>query len=120
MTSGNTFSGPPGSVGVRLGAGAPGPEHVVVTLSGEVDASLAPELERCVTEALAASRPVVVDATAVTFMDSTGLGFLARLASRSGERRITVLGAPEHVRHLVHRARLDEMIDLQTVPGATA
>ncbi len=121
MTSGNTFSGPPGSVGVRFGVGASGAAApVLVTLAGEIDASLAPELERCVTEALAAGRPVVVEAGAVTFMDSTGLGFLARLASRSGGRRITVQGAPEHVRHLVHRARLDEMIELQTLPGATA
>lgn len=118
MTPSNTFTGQPGSVDVRLVEGAS--TVVVVTLAGEVDAFLAPELERCVDEALALCRPVVVDAGAVTFMDSTGLGFLARLASRSGERRITVHGAPEHVRHLVHRARLDEMIDLQTAPGATA
>ncbi len=96
------------------------PPLVLVTLAGEVDTDLGPEFERCVDEALAARRPVVVDATDVTFMDSTGLGFLARLASRSGERRITVRGAPEHVRHLVHRARLEEMIDLQTRPGTPA
>ena len=55
--------------------------------------------------------PIVVEAGEVTFMDSTGLGFLARLASRSGQRRITLSGAPEVVRHLVHRARLEQMID---------
>jgi anti-anti-sigma factor len=105
-------------VGVRLEEGVT--PVVVVTLAGEVDAFLAADLERCIDEALAQRRPVVVDAYDVSFMDSTGLGFLARLASRSGERHITVLGAPEHVRHLVHRARLDVMIDLQTHPGATA
>ncbi|MEZ0166932.1 STAS domain-containing protein [Kineococcus sp. LSe6-4] len=120
MTSGNSFPGLPGSVVVRLEEDPAGTALVLVALAGEVDMSLAPELERCVDQALAARRPVVVDADAVTFMDSTGLGFLARLASRSGERRITVRAAPEHVRHLVHRARLDEMIDLQTRPGAPA
>ena len=117
MTSSDAFTGPPGSVGVRL---EEDPPLVRVTLTGEVDDSLGPELQRCVDAALAAGRPVVVEAGAVTFMDSTGLGSLARLASRSAERRIVVLDAPEHVRRLVHRARLDEMIDLQTRPGATA
>lgn len=92
-------------------------DHVVVRLSGEVDAYLGPELFRCVDEALASRLPVVVEAAHVTFMDSTGLGFLARLASRSSERRITVHDAPEVVRHLVHRASLDQMI---AFPGATA
>lgn len=86
-------------------------DHVVVLLSGEVDAYLGPDLVRCVDEALAARLPVVVEAARVTFMDSTGLGFLARLASRSSERRITVTDPPEVVRHLVHRARLDQMIE---------
>lgn len=79
-------------------------------LVGEVDAYLGPDLVRCVDEALAARLPVVVEAARVTFMDSTGLGFLARLASRSGERQITLTDPPEVVRQLVQRARLDEMI----------
>nr|WP_281373136.1 STAS domain-containing protein [Kineococcus aurantiacus] len=85
-------------------------------MAGEVDAYLGPDLVRCVDQALAARLPVVVEAARVTFMDSTGLGFLARLASRSGERRITLDGAPDVVRHLVHRARLDGMIDFTPAP----
>ncbi|WP_432544403.1 STAS domain-containing protein [Kineococcus sp. SYSU DK002] len=110
MTSSSAFDGPPGSVDVQLA-----PDHVLVRLAGEVDACLGPDLVRCVDEALAVRLPVVVEAARITFMDSTGLGFLARLASRSGERRITVTDPPEVVRHLVHRARLEQIIDFR--PG---
>lgn len=87
---------------------------MVVQLAGEVDAYLGPDLVRCVDEALAARLPVVVEAAAVTFMDSTGLGFLARLASRSGDRQITLTDPPEVVRNLVQRARLEQMIHFDT------
>ncbi len=90
--------------------------HVVVRLGGEVDACLGPELGRGVEAALATRLPILVQAREVTFMDSTGLGFLARLASRSAERRITVTGAPDVVRHLVHRARLEGMVELVDLP----
>lgn len=108
MTPSSTFDGPPGTVDVQLA-----PDHVRVRLAGEVDAYLGRDLERCVDQALGSGLPVVVEAARVTFMDSTGLGFLARLASRSGQRRITVTDPPEVVRHLVHRARLEQIIDFR-------
>nr|WP_276612209.1 STAS domain-containing protein [Kineococcus vitellinus] len=86
-------------------------------MAGEVDACLGPVLGRGVEEALATGLPVLVRADGVTSMDSTGLGFLARLASRSAERRITVTGAPDVVRHLVHRARLEGVVELVDGPG---
>ena len=114
MTSSEVFSGFAGPAGtVRVGRAE---ERVVVHLGGEVDACLGPALGRGVEEALATGLPVLVQAREVTFMDSTGLGFLARLASRSAERRITVSGAPDVVRHLVHRARLEGMVELVDVP----
>lgn len=86
-------------------------DRVIVRMAGEVDAYLGDDLVRCVDEALAARLPVLVEASRLTFMDSTGLGFLARLASRSDARRITVADPPDVVRQLVQRARLDQMID---------
>ena len=106
------FAGPAGTVRVERAG-----DHVVVHLGGEVDAHLGPELGRGVEAALATRLPVLVRAREVTSMDSTGLGFLARLASRSAERRITVTGAPDVMRHLVHRARLEGVVELVDAPA---
>jgi anti-sigma B factor antagonist len=60
--------------------------HAVVRVSGEVDAMTAPRLAAAVTAALDGERPVVVDLTSVTFLDSAGLAALVRVTER-GERR---------------------------------
>ena len=115
MTSSEVLPGSTGPAGtVRVSRAA---DHVVLHLGGEVDALLGPELGRGVEEALATRLPVLVQAGEVTSMDSTGLGLLARLASRSVQRRITVTGAPDLVRHLVHRARLDGVDELVDAPA---
>jgi anti-anti-sigma factor len=54
------------------------PDTVLVHPSGEVDRDTAPDLRRCLTEAihLAGARTVEVDLALVTFMDSSGIGAL--------------------------------------------
>ena len=55
---------------------APGPGHVVVAVSGDVDIATAPALRERLAEAVRDSPAVVVDLAEVGFMDSTGLGVL--------------------------------------------
>lgn len=103
----------------------PASVHVMVTsgrtrivISGEIDADLAPDLQDATADAEAAGLPIEVDAAHVTFMDSSGIAFLARLASRSNER-IRVVHAPDPVRFLLEVTRIGELLDLVDDPGPT-
>ena len=99
-------------------ASEPGSVHVIVTrdrtrivVSGEIDADLGPDLQEAASDAEATGRPIEVDAQHVTFMDSSGIAFLARLAARSTER-VRVLHAPDTVRFLLEVTRIGELLDL--------
>ena len=63
---------------------------------------------------MARKLPVRVDATRVTFMDSTGLGLIIRLAGheRTCGRRVRVGGADRGVLDLLHVAGLSQVLDL--------
>ena len=67
----------------------------VVTASGELDAFVAPDLESAFGAAADDSR-ILVDLTAVSFMDSTVLGLLVRevreVDARGGEIRVVLPG----------------------------
>ena len=53
-------------------------EAVRITLTGEIDADLGEELDAAARAAHAHGLPVQVDATEVTFIDSTGVRLIAR------------------------------------------
>jgi len=95
-----------GSVHVFLD---PGVVHVV--LAGEIDASAAPDLAAAAVEALAAALPVDVDCRSVTFMDSTGIGFLARLAARS-HHPVRLLHPPGSVRFLLETVGITSLVEI--------
>jgi anti-sigma B factor antagonist len=96
----------PGSVHVILGG-----RKTRVVLTGEIDAGLGPELTEAAADAEDARRPVEVDAQHVTFMDSTGVAFLARLASRCSGRLVLVK-PPELVRFLIDVTAIREVLDV--------
>jgi anti-sigma B factor antagonist len=116
-------------------AGRPGPDaagvaaetgsvHVMVSssrtrlvLSGEVDVALSGELTEAVTEAERAGLPVEIDARHVTFMDSSGVSMLARLAHRT-PGRLMMIEPPDVVRFLLGVTRIGEVVDVVDVdPG---
>lgn len=107
------------SLGAPDGAGSePGSVHVIVhsdrtriVLSGEVDADLSPDLQEATADAEATGLPIEVDAQHVTFMDSSGIAFLARLATRTSER-VRIIRAPETVRFLLDVTRIGELLDV--------
>lgn len=88
---------------------------LTVLLTGEVDDELRPGLDAVVAEVdrevRAALRPVVVDAAAVTFMDSAGAAFLARLAVTVRPARIAVRPS-EPVGFLLEVTRLADVVDV--------
>jgi anti-sigma B factor antagonist len=96
----------PGSVHVIVGS-----ERTRIVLAGDVDADLAPDLQEATGEAEQAGLPIEVDSQHVTFMDSSGVAFLARLSTRS-PWRVRVLRAPPTVRFLLEVTRIGELLDL--------
>ena len=98
--------GDPASVHVLVGA-----SRARVVLSGEIDADIGSELSEAIADAEDSGLPVEIDAHHVTFMDSSGVAFLARLASRS-PHRVRVLRAPPTVRFLLEVTRIGELLDI--------
>lgn len=86
-------------------------DRTCILLSGEVDADLAAELREATVDAEATGLPIEIDAQHVTFMDSSGIAFLARIATRSTER-VRVIRAPETVRFLLEVTRIGELLDV--------
>ena len=104
--------GEPASVHVIVGD-----ERTRIVLSGEVDADLAAELAEATRDAEATGLPIDIDAQHVTFMDSAGVSFLARIATRTTER-VRVLRAPDTVRFLLEVTRIGELLDIVDDDGA--
>ena len=78
-------------------------EASVLAVAGELDVATAPTVDQHGQEALVAGRPLVLDLSGCTFLDSTGarsLGLLARSATQAGLAACLVVPP---ARRLVHR-----------------
>lgn len=98
--------GDPASVHVIVGRSA-----ARIVLSGEIDADIGGDLHEATAAAEESQLPVEIDAHHVTFMDSSGVAFLARLASRS-PHPVRVLRAPPTVRFLLEVTRIGDLLDI--------
>ena len=98
--------GEPGAVQVLVGA-----DTVRIVLSGDVDSDLGDDLTEATAEAERQGLPIEVDAHHVTFMDSAGVAFLARLSIRS-KHRVRLLRVPPTVKFLLEVTRIGELVDV--------
>jgi anti-sigma B factor antagonist len=105
--AGATHLGEPGAVQVLVES-----DRTRIVLSGEVDADLGAELAEATAEAERQGLPIEVDAHHVTFMDSSGVAFLARLSIRS-PHRVRLLRVPPTVRFLLEVTRIGELLDVE-------
>jgi anti-anti-sigma factor len=105
--AGAAHLGEPGAVQVLVDS-----DRTCIVLSGEVDADLAADLAEATEEAERQGLPIEVDAHHVTFMDSSGVAFLARLSIRS-THRVRLLRVPPTVRFLLEVTRIGELLDVQ-------
>ena len=96
----------PGAVQVLVGV-----DRVRIVLSGDVDSDLGDDLVEAAAEAERHDLPVEVDAHHVTFMDSAGVAFLARLSIRS-KHRVRLLRVPPTVKFLLEVTRIGELVDV--------
>lgn len=92
----------------------------LIQIEGEIDLSTVPQFERELTANVEAGRNVLVDLTAVDFMDSTGIGVLVRASNRAREEgaEVSLACGPGSVRRVLEVSGLDKMItvypDVQT------
>lgn len=84
------------------------PRRTVVLLSGEVDHAMEPELRQAAEAAIAAGNRVDVDARHVTFIDSIGVSFIARIAASVGQ--VSVLHAPPNLAFLLDVTQLSSIV----------
>jgi anti-sigma B factor antagonist len=86
-------------------------------LSGEVDLALGDDLEYAGRDAIDRGAPVRVDVSRVTFIDSVGLGFLARIASaeRENGRRLPLAGARRNIQESIQLVGLTELVEFVEV-----
>ena len=80
-------------------------------LSGEISSELRPRLDAVLAELAAQVRPVDVDLGAVTFLDSSGIGFLARLGIENGGQ-VQVHHATGFTRELLHLSGLTKLLGI--------
>ena len=88
--------------------------RTVVRLSGEVDLSCSDLLSAARAEAAERGLPVRLDLSALSFIDSTGIGFVARLATleRDAGRRLAVVGTSRRITEALSLTGLDDLLDL--------
>lgn len=91
--------------------------RVEVVLSGQVDGRLAEELDHAAVAALRPGASIEIDCRDVEFMDSTGVAFLARLASRAGDRTITLVKPPPVVVFLVDVVKIGHLLEVVDEPS---
>jgi anti-anti-sigma factor len=90
-----------------------------LVLTGEVDISVEGRLARDLERFSASTAPdVLVDLTDVTFLDSTGLSFLARIRAVSNSRGGSVLlsGPTPAVRRLLELVGFDTVFTIEQHP----
>jgi anti-anti-sigma factor len=88
---------------------------VHVELSGELDLSTVGKLQQELGQLESAGAKVmVVDLSALTFLDSTGLRCLVRTDEKAREegRRLVVVRGPEQIQKVFSITRLDERLEM--------
>jgi anti-anti-sigma factor len=92
-------------------------------LRGELDISTAPRLEETLARVEAESPPLlVIDLSALTFMDSTGLRLLIGADGRAQDdgRRVVLVQGNELVHRVMRLTRLDERLEIVSDAAAVA
>ena len=90
-------------------------DAVVVRVAGELDLATAPALWAALERALIDAHQVVVDLSAVTFVDSTGLSVLLRAYQAVGVTgTLKVRGPNAQARRLFEMSRVESLIDVES------
>ncbi|MES9520745.1 STAS domain-containing protein [Streptomyces capoamus] len=100
------------------------PDRAVITVCGEMDLETCPELAQAASVIALDSKPLYLDLSGVSFMDSSGLNVLLLLHQRlHGEgSRLALTGLQPHVDRLLQVTGTYALFsaDIPTVVGADA
>ncbi|MGZ4109561.1 MAG: STAS domain-containing protein [Actinomycetota bacterium] len=96
-----------------------GADVAIVTVSGDLDLSTAPELDRSLTGVQANGRPVVLDLRRVSFMYSSGLRVIlaADARARSAGTRLVLVEGPPGVQRVFQLTLLDRRLEFVADPA---
>lgn len=86
----------------------------VVRVRGEVDLSWSQRLRKTILDALASARPVAVDLSAVTYIDSSGIAALVEgfQNARGKGQRFSLVAVSKPVHAVLELARLDRVFPI--------
>lgn len=89
-------------------------DATLVRLSGEIDAAASETLDQVDDEVVRARPRLVVDLSAVTFLDSIGVSFLVRLATqaRAQDRSVSLREVPPPVGEVLALVGATELFDV--------
>jgi len=92
----------------------PDADVVVAELAGRMDAEGVRQIQEEFDQATGGQKPVLVDLSAIAFMDSLGIALLVRLAKRLRTYAIpmAVIPGPGPVAHLLGVARVDRILNV--------
>ncbi len=85
--------------------------NLVMRLNGEIDLEVAPKLRDALIDALALGHPLLVEMSAVGYIDSSGIASLVEALQTARQKNLDlVLIAPsQRVRRVLELARLDKV-----------
>ncbi|MFL5894532.1 MAG: STAS domain-containing protein [Thermoleophilaceae bacterium] len=91
----------------------------VVAVSGELDMAAAPAFEQRLVESLSGDEPVILDLSAVAFMDSTAIGALISVRKRANMKRgrFALVCKPGDIRRMIEYTGLDAAFDVVETRG---
>jgi anti-anti-sigma factor len=85
----------------------------VIALTGEIDLAMGEDLDVACRQVLDRGLPVRIDASQLQFIDSSGLGFLARIIKANpGGRRPEIVGASPRIVDTITIGGLADLVDL--------
>ena len=94
--------------------------HRVVAVSGELDLHTAPQLSAALAPLAGAGGSVLIDLTAVTFMDSSGIAVVvhALASARASGAQLALVGPQPRVRKVLAITGVDGMLPVHDTLAA--
>lgn len=91
-----------------------GADHWVVVLSGEIDLSTSPQARKAILDTLSSRRPVLVDLSGVTYIDSSGIASLVEgyQSARSEGVKFCLVDVSDAALGVLELARLNKVFPI--------